>query len=69
MVKGVCMGSGIGSFEDVYDTSVSYNANGYKKVSPLFVPRLLINLAAGHVSMTYGFKVRLCRYLNFRVRL
>jgi 3-oxoacyl-[acyl-carrier-protein] synthase II len=29
---------------------------GAKKVSPLFVPRLLINLAAGHISMKYGFK-------------
>lgn len=36
---------------------------GYKKVSPLFVPRLLINLAAGHVAMKYGFQV--CELLNF----
>jgi 3-oxoacyl-[acyl-carrier-protein] synthase II len=55
---GVCMGSGIGSFEDVYNASVAYEREqeGYKKVSPLFIPRLLINLAAGHISMKYGFK-------------
>ncbi|KZF21484.1 3-oxoacyl-synth [Xylona heveae TC161] len=53
---GVCMGSGIGNFDDVYNTSVAYEKGGYKKVSPLFVPKLLINLAAGHISMKYGFK-------------
>ncbi|KAF2456474.1 ketoacyl synthase domain-containing protein [Lineolata rhizophorae] len=53
---GVYIGSGIGSFDDVYDTSVAYSQGGYKKVSPLFVPRLLINLAAGHISMRHGFR-------------
>ncbi|KAF1847425.1 3-oxoacyl-synthase-like protein [Cucurbitaria berberidis CBS 394.84] len=55
-VTGVYMGSGIGSLDDVYDTTLAYEKGGYRKVSPLFVPRLLINLAAGHVSMRYGFK-------------
>jgi 3-oxoacyl-[acyl-carrier-protein] synthase II len=53
---GVCLGSGIGAFEDVYNTSLLYDKFGAKKVSPLFVPRLLINLAAGHISMKYNFK-------------
>ncbi|CAI6337292.1 unnamed protein product [Periconia digitata] len=53
---GVYMGSGIGSLDDVYDTTIAYEQGGYKRVSPFFVPRLLINLAAGHVSMRYGFQ-------------
>ncbi len=73
--KGVCLGSGIGSLEVQYQTSIdlyqgvspinpssSYgkrpdSTQGPKKVSPLFVPKLLINLAAGHIAMKYGFKV------------
>jgi 3-oxoacyl-[acyl-carrier-protein] synthase II len=73
LTQGVYIGSGIGSLDDVYDTTVAYEkgvcefsyethswtdrSQGYRKVSPLFVPRLLINLAAGHISMRYGFKV------------
>ncbi|KAI9803247.1 MAG: hypothetical protein M1825_002038 [Sarcosagium campestre] len=53
---GVCIGSGIGSLDDAYDTSIAFEKGGYRKVSPLFVPRLLINLAAGHISMRFGFK-------------
>ncbi|KAI7240924.1 ketoacyl synthase domain-containing protein [Hortaea werneckii] len=53
---GVTIGSGIGNLDEAYDTSVAFDKGGYKKVSPLFVPRLLINLAAGHVSIRYGFK-------------
>ncbi|TID14683.1 ketoacyl synthase domain-containing protein [Venturia nashicola] len=53
---GVYIGSGIGNLDDIVKTAVDYDKGGYKKVSPLFVPRLLINLAAGHISMRYGFK-------------
>ncbi|KAG4436000.1 hypothetical protein IFR05_008519 [Cadophora sp. M221] len=53
---GVCLGSGIGNLEGLYETSVAYDKNGYKKVSPLFVPQLLINLGAGHISMKYGLQ-------------
>lgn len=53
---GVTIGSGIGNLDEAYNTSIAFNKGGYRKVSPLFVPRLLINLAAGHVSIRYGFK-------------
>ena len=57
--QGVNIGSGIGNLDDIVKTAVDYDKGGYKKVSPLFVPRLLINLAAGHISMKFGFKVSL----------
>ncbi|RYP39785.1 hypothetical protein DL766_000227 [Monosporascus sp. MC13-8B] len=53
---GVCLGSGIGNLEEMYATTLAFEQDGYKKVSPLFVPQILINLAAGHVSMKYGFQ-------------
>lgn len=57
---GVCLGSGIGSLEVQYQTSVHLYQGSPKKVSPLFVPMLLINLAAGHIAIKYGFKVGIC---------
>ncbi|KAK6438816.1 Mitochondrial beta-keto-acyl synthase [Oleoguttula sp. CCFEE 5521] len=53
---GVTIGSGIGNLDEAYNTSIAFHEGGYRKVSPLFVPRLLINLAAGHISIRYGFK-------------
>ncbi|RYP17086.1 hypothetical protein DL765_004705 [Monosporascus sp. GIB2] len=53
---GVCLGSGIGNLEEMYATTLAFEKDGYKKVSPLFVPQILINLAAGHISMKYGFQ-------------
>lgn len=53
---GVAVGSGIGSFEDIYNNSIAYNASGYKKVQPLFIPKLLNNMAAGNISIKYQTK-------------
>ncbi|KAM0436922.1 hypothetical protein ACHAPT_002635 [Fusarium lateritium] len=53
---GVCLGSGIGNLDEIYETSLVHNQGGYKKVSPLFVPKILINMAAGHIAMKYGFQ-------------
>lgn len=56
-MTGVCLGSGIGNLEDLYSTSIAYGTSkNYRKIHPLFVPRLLINLGAGHISMRYGFR-------------
>ncbi|KAK7418819.1 Mitochondrial beta-keto-acyl synthase [Neonectria punicea] len=53
---GVCLGSGIGNLDEIYETSLSHHQDGYKKVSPLFVPKILINMAAGHIAMKHGFQ-------------
>jgi 3-oxoacyl-[acyl-carrier-protein] synthase II len=53
---GVTIGSGVGNLDEAYNTSIAFHEAGYRKVSPLFVPRLLINLAAGHISIRYGFR-------------
>lgn len=56
---GVCLGSGIGALEDLYDTSLAYGTASppnYRKIHPLFVPRILINLGAGHISMRYNLQ-------------
>lgn len=53
---GLCLGSGIGSFKEIYETSIDFYTGSAKKVSPFFVPKLLINLAAGHISIKYSLK-------------
>ncbi|PHH72818.1 hypothetical protein CDD82_5786 [Ophiocordyceps australis] len=53
---GVCLGSGIGNLDDLYNGSLAHHAQGCKKVPPLFVPRLLTNMAAGHISIKHGLR-------------
>ncbi|KAI7729660.1 hypothetical protein M8C21_015753 [Ambrosia artemisiifolia] len=53
---GVSIGGGIGSIGDILDASQLICEKKIRRLSPFFVPRILINMAAGHVSMKYGFQ-------------
>ncbi len=53
---GVCIGGGIGGLQNMYEVSVELEKNGPRHVSPFFIPKVLINMAAGQVSIKHGFK-------------
>ncbi len=53
---GVMIGSGIGGLKTIEAGTVLMNEKGPRRLSPFFIPSALINLAAGHVSMKYGYK-------------
>ncbi|MEN8236818.1 MAG: beta-ketoacyl-ACP synthase II [Pseudomonadota bacterium] len=53
---GVMIGSGIGGLENIYETSVTLEQKGPRRVSPFFIPATLINLTSGNISIRYGFK-------------
>jgi len=56
---GVAIGSGIGSsVEEVVAAHdlISNHPSGIRKLSPYFVPRLLINMAAGQVSIAHNLQ-------------
>ena len=53
---GVSIGSGIGGFETIYENCIALHEGGPRRVSPFFIPKGIINMTAGHVSIKYGFK-------------
>ncbi|XP_021735244.1 3-oxoacyl-[acyl-carrier-protein] synthase, mitochondrial-like [Chenopodium quinoa] len=53
---GVSIGGGIGSMSDIVDAAQLICEKRLRRLSPFFVPRILINMASGHVSMKYGFQ-------------
>lgn len=48
--------SGVGGFPAIADAVRTMDARGPRKLSPFTIPSFLVNLAAGHVSINYGFK-------------
>ncbi|HEY8189354.1 MAG TPA: beta-ketoacyl synthase N-terminal-like domain-containing protein, partial [Micavibrio sp.] len=53
---GVMIGSGIGGLQTLYESAITLKESGPRRISPFFLPGLLINLASGQVSIKYGFK-------------
>jgi len=53
---GVVFGSGIGGILTFEEQHTAYMQGGPKRVSPFFVPMMIPDIAAGHISMRYGLK-------------
>jgi len=59
---GVIFGSGIGGMETLESEIIKFKVNndkdgkGPSRVSPLYIPMLIANIAAGHISIKYGLE-------------
>jgi 3-oxoacyl-[acyl-carrier-protein] synthase II len=51
---GVYVGTGIGGLAEIVKGAVNFEAEGYRGLTPFFIPRALTNLAAGQVAMKIG---------------
>ena len=51
---GVLIGSGIGGLSTIWDEANGYR--GPRRISPFFIPSLIINLASGFVSIRHGLQ-------------
>ena len=53
---GVVWASGIGGVQTFYDEVMGWaEGNGTPRFSPFFVPKMISDIAAGHISLKYGF--------------
>ena len=48
---------GMVGMEHIANVGQVFREQGYRRVSPHFIPMVLINMAAGHVSLRYGLQV------------
>ncbi len=53
---GVIIGSGIGGLPLIEETHSKLMERGPSRISPFFIPGLIVNLAGGHVSIRFGAK-------------
>ena len=53
---GCIIGAGLGGLATIEEVHKVLLEKGVRKVSPFFIPSLIVNLAPGQVSMRYGMK-------------
>ena len=54
---GVIWGSGIGGMQTFYNESINFGAgNGTPRFNPFFIPKLISDIPAGHISIKYNFR-------------
>src|SRR5258708_19756961 len=53
---GVIIGSGIGGLPLIEEMHQKMTERGPSRISPFFIPGLIVNLAAGQVSIRFGLK-------------
>ena len=53
---GVLIGSGIGGIQTLLSTHDTLREKGPDRVSPFFIPMMIVNMASGLVSMRFGAK-------------
>ncbi len=54
---GVIWGSGIGGLETFQQEVMAFTlGNGTPKFNPFFIPKMIADIAGGHISMKYGFR-------------
>lgn len=53
---GVFIGAGMGGLPLIEETHETLRTRGPSRISPFFIPQVIANMAAGHVSINYGFR-------------
>lgn len=53
---GVIIGAGMGGLPAIEHYHKAFLEKGYRRISPFFIPMLIINLASGNVSIKFGAK-------------
>lgn len=54
---GIIWGSGIGGLETFLEAISEYaRGDGTPRFSPFFIPKMIADIAAGHISIKYGFR-------------